>query len=253
MIGIICLFSAGYAAFSSNFLVSGKGTIKDVKFEVDSKVPLDNLLFWGQADNKENTDLIFKDKSKHQDGELCNFNSTENSGFNVEGLIFDGIDDYVKIGYANYDFKNSISYVMFLKLNSLDKAYNLFGAWGSAGGGLEYHSGTKNITMDIQPISGSGWHYANAKENSILDHYYTLVGIYDGINIKLYIDGDLQEETPVESMKNSTYDINIGAALNNGLATASNITLKEAMLYDRALTEDEVKILTDGFQKKYLK
>ena len=27
MIGIICLFSAGYAAFSSNFLVSGKGTI----------------------------------------------------------------------------------------------------------------------------------------------------------------------------------------------------------------------------------
>jgi len=41
IIGIFCLFSAGYAAFSSNFLVSGKGTIvekKAAQFLKESKV-----------------------------------------------------------------------------------------------------------------------------------------------------------------------------------------------------------------------
>lgn len=35
MIGIMCLFSAGYATFSSNFLVSGKGTIIEAPITID--------------------------------------------------------------------------------------------------------------------------------------------------------------------------------------------------------------------------
>lgn len=30
-----------------------------------------------------------------------------------------------------------------------------------------------------------------------------------------------------------------------------NMNLKEAMVYDRALTEDEVKTITEGFERKY--
>lgn len=130
----------------------------------------------------------------------------------------------------------------------MDNFYNLFG--GSAGGGLEYHASTKVLSMDIHPTIGN-WCYAFSKNWADLNHYYTLIGCYDGTNVRLYADGILQQSTLVENMKNSSYNVNIGAALNNNLLTASNISLKEAMLYDRSLTEDEVKVITSGFEKKY--
>lgn len=49
MIGIVCLFSAGYAAFSSNFLVSGKGTIVEKPITIEDlkekKVDSDDGLY----------------------------------------------------------------------------------------------------------------------------------------------------------------------------------------------------------------
>ena len=61
MIGIICLFSAGYAAFSSNFLVSGKGTIVDPPITIDElkerKVTNGNGLY---EDIYENNRYIYR-------------------------------------------------------------------------------------------------------------------------------------------------------------------------------------------------
>lgn len=35
MAAVVCFFSVGYAAFSSNFLVSGKGTIIEKSIAID--------------------------------------------------------------------------------------------------------------------------------------------------------------------------------------------------------------------------
>ena len=259
MIGIICLFSVGYATFSSNFLVSGKGTIVDVKFEVDSKVPLDNLLFWGQADNKENTDLILKDKSRmNNDGTLNGFNGTDVSGYKDNELIFDGIDDYINIGYSDYDFNNSISYVMYLKVNNIilnsDPAFNynaLFGNWEGNGSGIVIY-GDRGFGLEI--YDGSKWVTGSVGSEINNSKYYTLIATYDGNEFLFYVDGI--EELRLTSSRHtiSAMPILIGGNPNvNEVSRYANISLKEAMLYDRALTEDEVKMLTKGFQSKYTK
>lgn len=49
------MFFFGYAAFSANINMSAKGNLKNMDKEVDSKISMSELLFWGQADNKDNT------------------------------------------------------------------------------------------------------------------------------------------------------------------------------------------------------
>ena len=122
-LSILLFLCVGYAAFSTNLSLTAKGNIKDINEEVDSKVPQDGLLFWGESNNPENTLTVLKDKSlNNNDGILNNFNNTIESGYNNNELILDGIDDYINIGLENFNFVNGISYVIYTKI----KLYKIF-------------------------------------------------------------------------------------------------------------------------------
>ena len=255
IISSICLLfmiTAGYAAFSTNLNITAKGNIKNLKEEVDSQIPTDEMLFWGQADNEENTLTILKDKSENNNnGTLHGFDNTNSSGYTDEGLIFDGIDDYVDIGLANYDFENSISYVVYVKINDIVSGeIDIINNFQNAGSGLAITDGVLRFSIyDIQ--------YKMAIYNNTIDKtkYYTIIGTYDGQNVKLYIDGYLVDQTTASFVAKSEVGISLGAnptpeAYGPYLGFI-NMNLKEAILYDRALTEDEVKTITEGFNKKY--
>ena len=256
MICLLCMMTAGYAAFQTNLNISAKGNIKDIKKEVDAKVPTNDLLFWGQTDNKENTSSILNDKSSNNNAILHGFDNTVTSGYNGGILEFDGIDDYVDIGYANYDFKNSISYVMYLKVNSVignsDPAFNynsLFGNWEGNGSGVLIYG---NGNFGIEIYDGTKWITGDIGSTVDTSKYYTIIATYNGSNFILYVDG--MEKLRLASSKHtvSIMPILIGANPNaKEVLRYSNISLREAMLYDRALTEDEVKSITSGFEKKY--
>lgn len=248
---LVCL-TIGYAAFSTDISITVRGNVKDLKAEVDGKVPLEGLLFWGQADNEDNSLNIFKDKSENNnDGLLYGFDNTINSGYNEDDLIFDGINDYIDLGFANYDFENSISYVMYVKIlkNDSSTTQELFGNWDVSGGGI-YTDGSKYFAYDEH--DGTKYNYAIYDTDIDNTKYYTLIGTYDGTEIKLYVDGLLQASVLSDNLSISSFPILIGANpdIVNNLDFA-NMALKEAMLYDRALDEDEVKTITSGFERKY--
>lgn len=246
-IGLLCIMSTGYAAFQTNLNINAKGNIKDIKKEVDAKVPINDLLFWGQVDNGDNTQLILKDKTNHNDGLMKNFNNNSSSGFNNGELIFDGIDDYVDIGYANYDFKNSISYVMYLKMNKLNYQA-LFGNWEGSGSGLVLNEGV----FGIEAFDGTKWLYTTNTTTVNMETYYTVIATYNGSNFKVYVDGIATSILEINNNTVSPMAILIGANPNpTDVTRFSNISVKEVMLYDRALTEDEVKSITNGFELKY--
>jgi len=237
--------------FQTVISINAKGNIKNLKQEVDSKVPTNDLLFWGQADNSENTLTILKDKSSHaNDGVLNNFDNTSSSGFYNEELIFDGINDYVDIGYANYDFHNTQSYIIYIKLNELSTNGNncFFGNWDGAGSGLEYF----NQKIIFTVCNDKEYIISYDIGNPIINEYMTLCGTYDGTNVKLYINGRLIANEISNNLKISGTYISIGSN-PPGVYENTNMSIKEAMLYDRALTEEEVKIITDGFNRKYKK
>ena len=253
-LSLFLLITVGYAAFSTNLSLKAKGNIKDINEETDKKVPKDQLLFWGQANNKENTLTTLKDKSgNNNDGTLYNFNNTSQSGFNNGELILDGVDDYVDIGLANYNFKNSISYVIYIKINELNRHQIFFGNWGvnkPLGGGL-YLNATNDLIFDM--CNGTLYNGNISDTTMTSNNYYTFVTTYDGKESKLFINGALENTKEVsEGIPTSPNSVLIGSYVVDGTRKSfANISVKEAMIYDRALSEEEVNIITQGFQKKY--
>ena len=252
-LSILLFLCVGYAAFSTNLNITAKGNIKDINIEVDKKVPKEQLIFWGQANNKENTLNILKDKSgNNNDGTLYNFNNTSQSGFNNGELILDGVDDYVNIGLANYDFKNSISYVIYVKINELNRHQIIFGNWevsNIVGGGI-YLNTTNALIFDV---CNKALYNGNISNTVMKNNYYIFIATYNGEESKLFINGTLENTKKVSNgIPTSTNNILMGSYIVGDTHTSfANIGVKEAMIYDRALSEEEVKLITEGFQKKY--
>lgn len=253
-LSILLFLCVGYAAFSTNLSLTAKGNIKDINEEVDSKVPQDGLLFWGESNNPENTLTVLKDKSlNNNDGILNNFNNTIESGYNNNELILDGIDDYINIGLENFNFVNGISYVIYTKITYVKAINNnnnyIIGNWESAGGGIFI---SHNNTLTFELSNGKEYkqiYYKNIDKNK----YYIIIGTYDKNDVNLYLDGTFIGTNELDTLATSPVPIYIGAnpQPKNKYEWNSKLNFKEAMVYNRALTEQEIKLITEGLQKKY--
>lgn len=212
-------------------------------------IPTNDLLFWGDVNNSSNTTSILKNKVSGDDGRLTNFNNNASSGFNNGELIFDGTNDYVNISLASHDFSGGVSYVIYASIdNSSKNELDFFGNWEAAGGGLGMTSDNK---FYVNGYDGSNYIGTNS-DTFISNRYYTIIGTYDGTNLKMYVDGALISFKALSKMTTSSMPIYIGGNPNpNGFDMAAKMRMKEAMVYDRALSEDEVKQIANNFNKKY--
>ena len=242
-ISLSIIISVCYATFETNINLKAKGNIKESKKLIDKRIPQDKLLFWADTYNKENTETLLKDKSINQKN-----GTIYGATYEKDALLLDGIDDYVDIGYAGYDFKNTISYVIYVKL--YQNSYScIFGNWEGAGSGLWQNP---TIAFDIYDTALKKYVEATSQINIDTNTYYTVIGIQDENIIKLYIDGMLMATQNVTNMNVSSRNVIIGGNPNSdGISGLSNMSFKEAMLYDKALTEEEVSTITKAFQKKY--
>lgn len=110
------------------------------------------------------------------------------------GLLFDGVDDNVRLGglnlFSEADFVQGISFEVWIKVASLDDVnqdiINMEGVyrlWIAAStdllGMYLWDGGVRNVASDSAIVT---------------DRWYHVVGTYDGI-LKLYVDGILQAQT----------------------------------------------------------
>jgi len=103
IIGIFCLFSAGYAAFSSNFLVSGKGTIVEKPITIDQlkekKVTEGDGLY---------EDIYEENKYIYRGGNPNNFISFNDELWRIISIEADNTLKIIRnesIGYIAFDSK----------------------------------------------------------------------------------------------------------------------------------------------------
>lgn len=100
-----------------------------------------------------------------------------------------------------------------------------------------YEGGTVVQFFDLPAACGD----AGVKGKSIQDgEWHYLVGTWDGKIISLYIDGELERSVPCEGeIKRSAQSVHIGS--RNGGERFLVGTVDEVRIYNRALTQDEVK------------
>lgn len=96
-------------------------------------------------------------------------------------------------------------------------------------------------------FSTPGGHRARLEIVPQTGHWYHLVGVRDGDEIRLYVDGSLAATAPAGPADVSTGPLSVGRALYAGNRTDFwNGSIDQVQVYDRALTTEEVRTLHDS-------
>lgn len=162
--------------------------------------------------------------------------------WNKDNLSFDGQDDWVELG--QYVDKNAITVETTVMLKSIQTGNAcILGNWESGGFGIYLNNG--RAVADIWMIHG----YKQVKANEALktNQIYTISETYNGESLKLYINGELKASEPatgkIGNPESKAPMVIGGNPSGNGVVIneRANINMYSARIYDRALTEDEIK------------
>lgn len=166
------------------------------------------------------------------------------ASYEAEGMIFDGTDDYLSVGYSAYDFKNTFSIGARFKLNAYsDKEYDIFGNPQSAGINL-FKTTDNKLQCAVYDLNTSNYIYRTFSVIPELDTWYTIIATYNGTELKLYINGkeDVSEKIAIEMYEGTTpFMIGVNPNLNSKLGGAYfNGVISDIILVDEALTANQI-------------
>ena len=186
----------------------------------------------------------WKDLSNHgNDATLYN-----NPVWSNNSLTFDGIDDYgVLTNTANQEFPNGLTIETRVKVLSVDNESNLtFITFLDNNNSYSPRDGlsqqmNKDTRKFFNRISvNNEWVISYQQESSNPEEYYTVTTIYDGKKEKIYINGILDNsESKTGTYSQSSKPFNIGRQIQEG-GYKANVEFQNVLVYDRALTENEI-------------
>ncbi|MEQ2529137.1 LamG-like jellyroll fold domain-containing protein [Bacillaceae bacterium CLA-AA-H227] len=163
---------------------------------------------------------------------------------------------YFEIGNGSQiDSTPKISVQALVKFTSLDVPQAI--ACKAEGGGfcLEYDVNDKTVQLSLY-IDGV-YRIANANSSPTLNTWYHIVGTYDGTNIRLYINGVLQDDVqsaPGQATKTPTTPFAIGQnpkAGGGSTYTKFHGYIREVSVWNKALTQTEVNSIRSNGVKGY--
>ena len=171
-----------------------------------------------------------------------------NPTWSNNSLTFDGIDDYgILTNTANQAFPNgltletrvkilttdngdSLSYVMYVDNETSSSPYD----------GLSQYVNKANLKTTSRVAPNGTYAFAQSDESIIeVNKIYTITTTYDNNTVKEYIDGKLVASSDKTGQyPGSPQGINIGRRYSGNYTV--NVEFQNVLIYDRALTENEV-------------
>ena len=130
-----------------------------------------------------------------------------------------------------------------VKFNETTGSPEFFGNPESAGGGCGISSNGKLLYCNYY-IKEKSSYVNSALANIEKNRFYTVVLVYDGEKMSMYMDGSLIGFTEATgTLKPSMVPILIGAnpSPNGSHSSFSNIDVTEAAIFDRALSQEEIE------------
>lgn len=204
---------------------------------------LDGINNTGNGHSNETT--LWKDLSNHgNDATLYN-----NPTWSNNSLTFDGIDDYgILTNTANDEFPNGITLETRVKVLSITDfggaTYNMFidnVTTSDVRNGIS-QSIMKNLS-GFRTRVGTGTNSFSTIQNPTpcsIESYYTITTIYDNNYMKFYVNGEhiqTNNITGVYAVSETPFYI---GKTSTSISSYANVEFQNVLIYDRALTENEV-------------
>ncbi len=164
-------------------------------------------------------------------------------GYDDGALHFDGFDDAVDCGNPDsLTTTSAIALLAWVKAdtagNGADQSYvtkgnDCYALRHIAANNLEFRiSGTISVLSPVDGSFNGVWHH--------------LAGTYDRSQLRLYVDGELQANTPsADPIPTSVYNVNI-ARESVGNRFLYSGAIDDVRIYSRALTEEQIKEIIRG-------
>lgn len=241
--------SPNYVPGSMNMLVRGTGGgFKTKSLSSTPSIVLSGLVLYLDAGNPSSypgsgttwTDL----SGQGNDATLTNgpIFDTESGGC----FVFDGVDDYAPLSTNGFPFGSSpVTLSVWARLAETGSTYNWIFAYGSPSFGAArflgrfgntcYFGGyAQDITVTLAP--GAPW--------------FNLVGVYDGSNVSIYVDGALVAGPSAISWNAIPSQSALGRQVNGGEYWRGKTA--QVLVYDRALTSAEILENFNVTKSRYL-
>jgi len=158
-----------------------------------------------------------------------------------KALSFDGVDDYVEVPHSDSLMPSAFTVAVWFKVyNWTSQFARVLEKGGYTVGGGYGIEGNPNGDGKIQLVIWNGTASQTFETSTVLSFntWYFFVGVFDGRNVKVYLNGNL-ERSGTATMTTNTYKLVIGrwAAASGNFW---NGIIDEVRIYNRALTAEEI-------------
>lgn len=172
--------------------------------------------------------------------------STRVAGYSGKGMEFDGINDYVNVpadNSLNMSSSGEVTLSTWVNLNDWPNNYGIAGRY-------DYGDGSQRYGYMLYTKSGGEFRFQVANDTHSYpsatgfstDKWHHLVGTYDGSDIKIFVNGDLEGTASHSAgIGVPSYGFRIGTV--DDTFTNMNGTIDEVKVYNRSLSTSEVQAL----------
>ena len=169
------------------------------------------------------------------------------------GYFEDADNDGISDGFVNIDHNNVLDVTNGITVSAWVKAIDLGTDWAivtskfssqnwSDGWGLFHWGGHADELGFIVFTDSGGTAYAYVTGTVSLNTWTHIVGVYDGVNVKFYIDGaEVASQAKTGNILNNTTSMDIGAGkTGSGTNEPFEGNIDEVKVWDRALSTTEI-------------
>jgi len=158
--------------------------------------------------------------------------------------FFDGLDDFVQIpNHVSLNCQEAISVCLWMKLAELPEGETF---------PISHGSWENRWKISIIPEKRLRWTIkttdgitdVDSKQELVSDIFYHVVTTYNGSDVKIYLNGKLENSTPASGLiLKTSIDLTIGRILPNNSSHNFHGVLDEIRIYNQALSEAEIRQL----------
>jgi hypothetical protein len=209
---------------------------------------------WTMAQDSLKGSLLADKTPYENDGTIYGATfTTDRKGKANSAMSFDGVNDYIDCGNgANLNMTDKITISAWIKL------YNKVNS-----GRIVHKGGQTNNYLDYSLIIGDNGKIsfgASKTSNTILrvrdvdslelHTWYYIVGIFDGANYAIYLNGNKKKTTNAGLSNSNINTLNIGRR-NDGEQYFNGL-IDDVRIYNRALSQEEITLLYNSYNPKII-